>query len=98
MITWIGIPYARADCVRLTRAYLRARGYRSRDPRTHPDAWEQVGQREALAITYKRRSHIAPIVDGYVLEARKGHASMMVPLSRLIARMGGVEFWRPRPC
>lgn len=91
---WLGIPYARADCVRLTRLFLRAQGVRTRDPRRFPDAWVPAAPAEALAVTYRRRSHIAPIVAGCrVLETRPAHGSILLPLDRL--RRHDLEFWRP---
>ena len=90
---WLRIPYGRADCVRLTRLFLRARGVRTRDPRTCPEAWQRCSKAEAVAITYRDRSHIAPIDGGYALETRPGHASRLVPVDRL--KRFGLEFWRP---
>ena len=93
MIQWLGIPYTRADCVRLTRLFLRARGVRSRDPRLWPEAWVKCSQAEAAAVTYRNRAHIAPVDSGYALETRPGQASHLVPVDR-VKRLG-LEFWRP---
>lgn len=92
---WLRIPYDRADCVRLTRLFLRARGVRTRDPRMYPEAWQKCSQAEAQVVTYGERRHIAAIDGGYVLETRQQHASQLIPLDRL--KRFGIEYWRACP-
>jgi hypothetical protein len=97
MSGWLGIPYERADCVRLTRIYLRALGIRTRDPRVYPEAWEQVDQADAMVVTYRKRAHMAAIVGRtWALEARPHRTSVLIRLARL-AHLG-TEYWRPRQC
>lgn len=91
---FLGVPYDKADCVALTMAYLDAVGITARDPRLHPDDWEKCSREDAVVLTYRARTHVAPIVGGHVIETRKGMASYLLRLDRL--RNMGVEFWRPR--
>lgn len=90
----IGIPYELLDCAGLTVFFLRHRGIHVRDPQQHPEDWVGCEERDAVAVTYRRRTHIAPLYgDGYVLETKRGGRSRLVRLSLLRSRE--LEFWRP---
>jgi hypothetical protein len=93
---WLGIPFEAADCVRLTRLWLRAHGIRTRDPRTHPATWEQCDESEAVAVTYRGREHIAPLLPGgVILEAVRDAGSRTMRIDRLRRAKLELEFWRP---
>lgn len=91
---FLGIPYDRADCVTLTMSYLGHSGIAASDPRTHPEEWVPCSRDDAVIITYRDRTHVAPVVGPYIIETRKRSTSHLLRVDRL--RNLGVEYWRPR--
>lgn len=88
---FLGIPFEVADCVQLTLRYLRSRGIDATDPRLDLDAWEPCTADVADVATSCDRKHIAAIVDGRLLHARRGNTSCLLRMPA-----NGIEFWRFR--
>jgi hypothetical protein len=91
---FLGVPYDKADCVTITMAYLDTIGVTARDPRLFPEDWEKCDRTDAVVLTYRARTHVAPVVGAHIIETRKGNTSYLMRIDRL--RNMGVEFWRPR--